>query len=276
MTRAAAGEPVAPMTRALRLCGHCGKSILAEPYQRAGSECRCENCFLDSRRSDVDPNIDAERHALAEALAAALDLRERETGLHSKRVACHTLVLAKRFTIDRDALRQIYWGALLHDIGKIGIPDAILLKPAALTVAEEEVMRTHPRKGQAILAGVPFLKDAAQIVLNHEERFDGSGYPRGLAGEAIPFGARLFSVIDTLDAMTSDRPYRRRLPFDAAKAEIVRLAGRHYDPAAVDAFLGEGGVLREMVAVKCGAAWSDARPAGAAGELGNPAGPQRS
>ncbi len=255
MIRSAAGEPVAPMTRALRPCGRCGKSILAEPYQRAGGECRCENCFLDARRPDVDQSIDAERHAFAEALAAALDLRERETGLHSKRVACHTLVLARRFTNDREALRQIYWGALLHDIGKIGVPDAILLKPGPLTRAEEQVMRTHPEKGHAILTGVPVLQDAAQIVLSHEERFDGSGYPRGLAGGAIPFGARLFSVIDTLDAMTSDRPYREGLPFDAAKGEIVRLAGRHYDPAAVEAFLGEERVLREMVAVKCAAGW---------------------
>ena len=258
MTRAAAGEPVAPMTRALRLCGHCGKSILAEPYQRAGSECRCENCFLDSRRSDVDPNIDAERHAFAEALAAALDLRERETGLHSKRVACHTLALARRCTNDREKLRQIYWGALLHDIGKIGIPDAILLKPGPLAEAEQVMMRTHPEKGHAILAGIPFLHDAAQIVLSHEERFDGSGYPRGLAREAIPFGARLFAVIDTLDAMTSDRPYRRGLPYDAAQAEIQRCAGMQFDPAAVEVFLAEERVLREMVAVKCAAEWSGA------------------
>jgi len=211
-----------------------------------------------SRQPDADNAVEAERHAFAEALAAALDMREQETGLHSKRVACHTLVLANRFMNDREALRQIYWGALLHDVGKIGIPDAILLKPGPLTVAEEEVMRTHPEKGHAILAGVPFLQDAAQIVLSHEERFDGSGYPRGLAGEAIPFGARLFSVIDTLDAMTSDRPYRRGVPFDAAKQEIMRLAGKHYDEAAVEAFLGEERVLREMVAMKCAAEWSGA------------------
>ncbi|OFZ90592.1 MAG: response regulator [Betaproteobacteria bacterium RBG_16_66_20] len=155
-------------------------------------------------------------------------------------------------------MRQIYWGALLHDIGKIGIPDAILLKPGPLAPAEAELMRTHPEKGQAILAGISFLRDAAQIVLSHEERFDGSGYPRGLVGAAIPFGARLFAVIDTLDAMTSDRPYRRGLPFDTAKAEILGFAGTQFDPAAVEAFVAEEHVLREMVAVKCAAEWTEA------------------
>jgi HD-GYP domain-containing protein (c-di-GMP phosphodiesterase class II) len=227
-------------------------SIGGSPYLRAGEEYGCEGCFLKARQWNA--SSDAEHHALAEALAAALDLRERETGLHSKRVACHTLVLARRFTNDRETLRQIYWGALLHDVGKIGIPDAILLKPGPLTQAERELMRTHPEKGHAIVAGVPFLKDAAQIVLSHEERFDGGGYPRGLTGEAIPIGARLFAVIDTLDAMTSDRPYRKGVSFEAAKAEIVACAGAQFDPRAVDAFLAEEPTLRDMVAVKCGEA----------------------
>lgn len=191
--------------------------------------------------------------ALAESLAAALDARERETGLHSKRVACHTLVLAKRFSGDSAHLRQIYWGALLHDIGKVGISDAILLKPGPLDDQEQAVMRSHPEIGHAILKDVPFMREAAQIVLCHEERFDGNGYPRGLAGDAIPFGARLFAVIDTLDAITSDRPYRQGLPFDGAKAEIERCSGRQFDPVAVEAFLAEEAVLREMVAAKCGA-----------------------
>ncbi|OGA72126.1 MAG: response regulator [Betaproteobacteria bacterium RIFCSPLOWO2_12_FULL_65_14] len=194
-----------------------------------------------------------ERDALAEALVAALDTREHETGEHSKRVACHTLVLARRFTADEERLRQIYWGALLHDLGKIGIPDAVLLKPGPLDADEQALMRAHPEKGYAILKDLPYMREAAEIVLAHEERFDGSGYPRGLAGAAIPLGARLFAVIDTLDAMTSDRPYRRGLPFDAAKAEIVRLAGAQFDPAAVEAFLAEEPVLREMVASKCAA-----------------------
>jgi HD-GYP domain-containing protein (c-di-GMP phosphodiesterase class II) len=189
--------------------------------------------------------------ALAEALAAALDAREHETGLHSQRVACHTQVLARRFTQDARQLRQIYWGALLHDLGKIGIPDTILLKQVPLTEDEWRVMRTHPEIGHRILASVPFMAEAAEIVLSHEERFDGSGYPHGLAAEAIPLAARLFAVIDTLDAMTSDRPYRKGLSFDAAKEEILRLAGTRFDPAAVAAFIAEEASLRQMVEIKC-------------------------
>lgn len=199
--------------------------------------------------------------ALAEALASALDARERETGLHSKRVACHTLVLAKRFFDDPAKLRQIYWGALLHDIGKIGVADSILLKEGALDDHEMAVMRTHPEIGYAILKDVTFMRDAARIVLCHEERFDGKGYPRGLTGDAIPLGARLFAVIDTLDAITSDRPYRTGLPFDSAMAEIRRCSGTQFDPKAVEAFLAEESVLREMVAIKCGTELTPSGPA---------------
>ena len=155
----------------------------------------------------------SDREGLAEALAAALDAREHETGLHSKRVACHPLVLARRFTADVATLQQVYWGALLHDIGKIGIPDAILLKDGALTAEEWQVMRGHPEIGHRIVSAAPALAEAARIALTHEERFDGTGYPRGLAGEAIPLWSRLFAVIDTLDAITSDRPYRHGASF---------------------------------------------------------------
>ena len=196
-----------------------------------------------------DPHV-----AFAEALASALDARERETGLHSKRVACHTLVLARRFSAQAQILRQVYWGALLHDIGKVGIPDAILLKPGPLDEAEWRVMRTHPAIGKRILAAMPGMAPAADIVFAHEERFDGKGYPRGIAGAAIPLWARLFAVIDTLDAMTSDRPYRRALSYDAAKAAILAGAGTQFDPAAVEAFMAEETTLRAMVAAKCEAA----------------------
>lgn len=234
-------------------CRLCGAPIAGLPFIREGEEYCCEACFLGRKEYR---GIEAERDnaylALAEALAAALDVREHQTGLHSKRVACHTLVLARRFTDDPERLRQVYWGALLHDLGKIGIPDAILLKSGPLTEDEWAVMRTHPEIGQRILASVPFMAEAAEIVLSHEERFDGSGYPRGLAGDAIPLWAKLFAVIDTLDAMTSDRPYRKGLSFDAAKAEILRLTGTQFDPLVVEAFSAEEKTLREMVAVKCG------------------------
>jgi HD-GYP domain-containing protein (c-di-GMP phosphodiesterase class II) len=198
--------------------------------------------------ADVIERADAE---FAEALVEALDIREHETGAHSKRVACHTLVLARRFTSDGDQLRQIYWGSLLHDVGKIGIPDSILLKQGALDEDEWKVMRTHPEKGYRIVSQIPDMKGAAELVYSHEERFDGSGYPRGLRGDQISLGARLFAVIDTLDAITSDRPYRKAGTFEDARDEIVRMSGTQFDPIAVQAFLAEEKTLRDMVDSKC-------------------------
>lgn len=189
--------------------------------------------------------------AFAEALVEALDIREHETGDHSKRVACHTLVLARRFISDPHQLRHIYWGALLHDVGKIGVSDAILLKQGALNEVEWQEMRAHPEKGYRIVAQIPGMKDAAEIIFSHEERFDGSGYPRGLRGEQICLGARLFAIIDTLDAITSDRPYRKGGSFEQARDEIVSLSGIQFDPLAVQAFLAEEATLREMVEAKC-------------------------
>lgn len=233
-------------------CLNCGVPLAGPTYARVGESYCCEGCFLGQKEyAALRDEQERTYLALVEALAAALDAREIETGLHSKRVACHTLVLARRFVQDAGALRQIYWGALLHDIGKIGVPDAILLKRDALTDEEWRVMRTHPEIGYRILAGLPFMKGAAEIVLSHEERFDGSGYPRGLAGADIDFGARLFAVIDTLDAMTSDRPYRHAAGFDEASAAIVKLSGIQFDPVVVNAFLAETGTLREMVSLKC-------------------------
>ncbi len=234
-------------------CAWCGKPLGDTVIQGPDDSAYCcEGCYLGQlSQQQIARERDQAHLALVESLAAALDAREHETGQHSKRVACHTQVLARRFTQDSAILQQIYWGALLHDIGKIAIPDAILLKAGPLNENEWAIMRSHPRRGYDILAGVPFLRQAAEIVLCHEERYDGGGYPQGLAGEAIPWGARLFAIIDTLDAMTSDRPYRRGLPFDQAKAEIVAQSGTQFDPKAVEAFLAEEAVLREMVAAKC-------------------------
>lgn len=233
-------------------CKHCGMRMTAGLHLQGKDGTLCENCILDTaHHAPAWPANEMPYVSLAEALAAALDAREHETGLHSKRVACHTMVLAKRFSDDEIILRQVYWGALLHDIGKIGIPDAILLKEGPLTPEEWKVMRQHPEIGRQILAGVPHLAQAAEIVLCHEERFDGSGYPQGLAGEAIPLWVRLFAIIDTLDAMTSDRSYRKGLSFDKAKAEIRRMSGTQFDPVAVAVFLEEEAMLRRMVELKC-------------------------
>lgn len=236
-----------------RACSVCGASIAqSAPHVRKTEGHICESCFLGAT-GHAPPWTAPEMPyvSLSEALAAALDAREHETGLHSKRVACHTMVLAKRFSDDAAILRQVYWGALLHDIGKIGVPDAILLKHGPLTPEEWEIMRQHPEIGRHILAEVPHLKQASEIVLCHEERFDGSGYPCGLAGEEIPLWARLFAVIDTLDAITSDRPYRKSHDFDVATAEIQRMSGSQFDPLAVQVFLDEEDALRQMVSLKC-------------------------
>lgn len=236
---------------ALGRCRVCGAQL--EDAAAGGCEegrC-CESCALERCKDEANGFAQA-YEGFAEALVAALDVREHETGLHSKRVACHTLVLARRFVAEPARLRRIYWGALLHDVGKIGVPDTVLLKRGPLGEAEWVLMRAHPEAGRRILASMPAFDEAARIVLCHEERYDGSGYPAGLRGEDIPLGARLFAVVDTLDAMTSDRPYRRALDFDAAKAEIARLSGSQFDPLAVEAFLLEESVLRDMVAVKCG------------------------
>jgi putative nucleotidyltransferase with HDIG domain len=172
-----------------------------------------------------------------EALAAALDLKDNETAGHSKRVTLFSLKIAKAMGCTDEQRKQIERGAYLHDIGKIGIPDAILLKPGKLSPREMEIMQEHVRIGYDLVCRISFLAPAAQIVLTHQERFDGTGYPQGLMGEEIPLGARIFTVADTLDAMTSDRPYRRALPYSAAREEIQRESGRQFDPAVVEVFL---------------------------------------
>ncbi len=226
-------------------CAECGSVSHERQYTRFGERHTCEHCLLSSRKRRG--GLESDQYELfVESLAEALDLRERETGLHSQRVATHTLLLAAHHYKSASDLREVYWGSLLHDIGKIGVPDAVLLKPGRLSDEEWLIMREHPRNGHHILQKLPFLSMAADIVLCHEERFDGSGYPAGLKGEEIPLAARLFAVIDTLDAMTFDRPYRKALAFDAAKAEILRMAGSQFDPRAVDTFLREEAALREM------------------------------
>jgi len=171
------------------------------------------------------------------ALVAALDAREHETGDHSQRVVRHTLAIARRLGLVDGELADLARGALLHDIGKIGVPDAILLKPGKLTQDEWTEMRKHPQIGFTILQPIPFLAVPAQLVLAHQERIDGGGYPRGLVADAIPIGARIFAIADTFDAITSNRPYRRAASVDAAREEIRRCAGSQFDRDCAEAFL---------------------------------------
>jgi HD-GYP domain-containing protein (c-di-GMP phosphodiesterase class II) len=174
-----------------------------------------------------------------EALVTALDARDRETKGHSTRVMKYTLDIARRlgFQPGNPAWEDLKRAALLHDVGKIGVSDFILHKPGPLTPEEWEEMRRHPGIAHDMLRGVSFLSKPSEVVLSHHERFDGKGYPRGLASEEIPIGARIFAVADTFDAMTSDRPYRRALPWEAARDEIVRNSGSQFDPQVVEAFL---------------------------------------
>ncbi|HMH01782.1 MAG TPA: HD domain-containing phosphohydrolase [Terriglobales bacterium] len=172
-----------------------------------------------------------------EALGDALDLKDAETEGHSKRVTAFTIAIARAMGLTADQIRVIARGAFLHDIGKMAIPDAILRKPGALTPDEVAIMREHSYHGYQIVRKIPFLQEAAEIVYAHQERFDGTGYPRGLKGEQIPLGARMFAVADTLDAITSDRPYRPAQTLTAAREEIQRWAGRQFDPDVVKMFL---------------------------------------
>jgi response regulator RpfG family c-di-GMP phosphodiesterase len=179
------------------------------------------------------------------ALVSALDAREHETSDHSQRVVEYTVAIAGRLSIRGAELEEIGRGALLHDIGKIGVPDAVLLKPGKLTTEEWIEMRKHPDIGFNMISPIPFLTIPSQIVLSHQERYDGQGYPRNLRREEIHIGARIFAIADTLDAMTSDRPYRKGTTFGNAIAEIGRCAGTQFDPEVVRAFLdiGEKGLL---------------------------------
>ena len=189
--------------------------------------------MLNQAISDLERSYDI----TLEALGDALDLKDTETEGHSKRVTAYTIALARAMELTPAEIRTIARGAFLHDVGKMAIPDAILLKPGKLNFDEQTVMRQHCARGYQMLRKIPFLSEAAEIVHSHQEHFDGSGYPRGLAGDEIPLGARIFAVADALDAITSDRPYRRAQPFSKARAEIKRCAGSQFDPKVIDVFM---------------------------------------
>jgi cyclic di-GMP phosphodiesterase len=172
-----------------------------------------------------------------EALGDALDLKDSETEGHSKRVTAYTIALARAMGIPPAEIKVIARGAFLHDVGKMAIPDEILRKPGALTREEQAVMREHCTRGYNMLRKIPFLAGAAEIVFCHQEHYDGSGYPRGIRSKEIPVGARIFAVGDALDAITSDRPYRKAQSFDAAREEILRCSGSQFDPSVVEVFL---------------------------------------
>lgn len=171
-----------------------------------------------------------------EAMILALDLREHETGYHSYRVTEYAINLGKHMNLSEEELSVIAKGALLHDIGKIGVPDHILLKPDKLTEEEWEHMRKHAQFGYDLLKRIDFLEASARIVHTHHERYDGQGYPSGLSRDEIPLGARIFSVVDALDAMTSRRAYRKAIPFEDAVQIITEASGSQFDPEVIEVF----------------------------------------
>jgi putative nucleotidyltransferase with HDIG domain len=172
-----------------------------------------------------------------EGWAKALELKDKVTQGHTLRVAELTLRLAEKMNVDEEELTHIQWGAILHDIGKMGIPDSILNKPGKLTKKEWAIMHRHPNYAYEMLSDIEFLKPALDIPLYHHEKWDGSGYPKKLAGEDIPLAARIFCIADVWDAMTSDRPYREALSKEEVSAHIKEQTGKHFDPKIINIFL---------------------------------------
>jgi response regulator RpfG family c-di-GMP phosphodiesterase len=196
-----------------------------------------QNAELAALNRGLEKLVEERTTNLLDGMVAVLDYRDTETQWHSRRVSRFTRRIAEELGIsDAHQLRTIEMGSLLHDIGKIGVRDAVLLKPGPLDTDEWVEMREHPRLGWALLQRIEFLRDASMIVLQHQERYDGRGYPSGLKGDEIVLGARLFAVADTYDAITSDRPYRKAQPHDAAIIEMRRVAGTQLDPQGVQAF----------------------------------------
>jgi len=170
------------------------------------------------------------------SLSKAIDLRDSDTEGHCRRVVEYSLMMGRYLKFSEEELLRLCHGALLHDIGKIGVPDAILHKPGPLTEEEWTVMRTHPQLGALLVADVRQLEKAREVILAHHERFDGNGYPSGLAGDAVPLAARVFTIADAFDAMISDRPYRSAMSLAEARTEVRRCCGTQFDPTAVAAF----------------------------------------
>ena len=210
---------------------------LRRENDRLTAEVQRQNGQLREINLRLEEMVRQRTQALLEGLISALDYRDAETQWHSRRVSLYARRLAQALGLVEPELTVIEHGALLHDIGKIGVRDRVLLKPGPLSPEEWTEMKRHPELGWALLQRVDYLRPASVIVLQHQEKWDGSGYPSGLRGDAIHVGARIFHVVDTLDAITSDRPYRKARPLAAAREEIRRCAGTQFDPAVVAAFL---------------------------------------
>ena len=208
------------------------KKVVSDLEKSYNAELEIENKHLKTALSDLERSYDATLGALGNAL----DLKERASGGHSRRVCAFTMGIARAMGLSNEEIAAIARGAFLHDIGKMAIPDEILLKPGKLTPEETATMREHSFKGYQIIHKIPFLKVAAEVVYAHHERYDGTGYPRGLHGKEIPLGARIVAIANTVDSITSDLPYRAALPHPVARKEIQDWSGRQFDPEVVDVF----------------------------------------
>ncbi len=198
-----------------------------------------DNSSLSEQLKDSNTEISIAYDATLEGWAKALELRDRETVGHAQRVIEMTLRVANKLGLNGETLQHIRRGALLHDIGKMGIPDSILLKPGPLSPDEWAIMRQHPVHAYEMLKTIDYLSPALEIPYCHHERWDGNGYPRGLKGKNIPLSARIFAVVDVWDALTSDRPYRPAWPEKQALEYIQRESGQHFDPEVVSAFFNQ-------------------------------------
>jgi putative nucleotidyltransferase with HDIG domain len=207
--------------------------VLRGVYVRSSRQVMSQSQALGAALAETERTYDT----TLQALSNALDVRDSETEGHSRRVVEYMELIIAELPVAPENLSTLRRGALLHDIGKIGVPDNVLRKPAALSDAEWVVMKRHPEHGARIISQIPFLQDVSRIVRHHHERWDGKGYPDGIAAEAIPLGARIFAVADSFDAMTSDRPYRRAMSVKDARVEVARCRGTQFDPNVVDAFV---------------------------------------
>ena len=227
------------------------------PVGRGESASQDEQLLIYAR--DLSRVVEVERgqrrllqHAYRQtvtALADALEAKDRSTGLHGRRVQRYGLELAEAYDASLVADPSLEYGFLLHDVGKIGIPETILRKPGPLDKSERRLMQRHPQLGVDILDGIPLLEGAGlEVVRSHHERWDGTGYPDGLAGEEIPVAARIFALADALDAITTDRPYRKRLSWETAIDEILGNSNAQFDPGVVAAFALREGRLRQIAA----------------------------
>ena len=221
--------------------------VLRGVYVRSSRQIMSQSQALGAALAETERTYDT----TLQALSNALDVRDSETEGHSRRVVEYMELIIAELSISPENLSTLRRGALLHDIGKIGVPDNVLRKPAALSDAEWAVMKRHPEHGARIISQIPFLQDVSRIVRHHHERWDGKGYPDGIAGESIPLGARIFAVADSFDAMTSDRPYRRAMSVKDARVEVARCRGTQFDPEIVDAFVGIP--VERLVAIADGA-----------------------